>query len=202
VQIEKLLNTDLVTLEQDRKKFIGNHHNTYVFTKDLAERYLERYSGNLRVVINRPSMIQGTHSDPFPGWTDSVGAHASVAFADLLGVNHNNMMHQKPLDIVPADFVSNSVLITSAYAGNQQNPGFWVFHNTSAINNEVDVKTFWDDFNRMSKFMPAETALGDPGVISFHNRKYFDFRNYTDYDLPIKILDKVSKLPLVGSKKM
>jgi hypothetical protein len=62
-------------------------------------------------------MIQGTHSDPFPGWTDSVGAHVSIGFASLMGINKNTMMLQKPLNIIPADFCSNAVLITSAYAG-------------------------------------------------------------------------------------
>ncbi len=57
VQIKKILETDLTTLEQNITKFTNNHVNTYVFTKDLAERYLERYRGDLRVVINRPSMI-------------------------------------------------------------------------------------------------------------------------------------------------
>lgn len=50
--------------------------------------------------------------------------------------------------------------------------------------------------------MPAETALGDPGVKCFTNETYFNFRNFTDYDLPVKMMDVASKIPLIGSKKM
>jgi len=50
--------------------------------------------------------------------------------------------------------------------------------------------------------MPAETAFGDPGVKCFTNEAYFNLRNFTDYDVPVKIMDVASKIPLVGSKKM
>jgi len=50
--------------------------------------------------------------------------------------------------------------------------------------------------------MPAEIALGDPGIKLIKNTPYFNFRNFTDYELPVKMMDVVSKIPLVGSKKM
>jgi len=50
--------------------------------------------------------------------------------------------------------------------------------------------------------MPAEIAFGDPGLNIFTNETYFNLRNFTDYDVPVKIMDVVSKIPLVGSKKM
>jgi len=50
--------------------------------------------------------------------------------------------------------------------------------------------------------MPAEIAFGDPGLNIFTNETYFNLRNFTDYDVPVKIMDVVSKIPMVGSKKM
>jgi len=50
--------------------------------------------------------------------------------------------------------------------------------------------------------MPAEIAVGDPGIKLFNNTQYFNFRNFTDYELPVKMMDVVSKIPLFGSKKM
>ena len=163
-----------------------------MFTKDLAERYLERYRGNLRVVINRPSMIQGCCRDPFPGWTDSIGAHASVGFASLLGINSNVQLLDGPMDIVPADICSNAVLVTSAFAAQEPLSGFYVFHNTSSTSNPVKPHKYFDNFNELSKFMPAETAVGDPKVILFTNEAYFNFRNFIDYEGPVKVMDAVS----------
>lgn len=40
IEIKKILDTDPATLENNESSFMNNHNNTYVFCKDLAERYL------------------------------------------------------------------------------------------------------------------------------------------------------------------
>lgn len=45
--------------------------NTYVFTKAMAEVYLEHSKGNLPVTIIRPAVVTSTYKEPFPGWIQS-----------------------------------------------------------------------------------------------------------------------------------
>ena len=111
-------------------------------------------------------------------------------------------MVDAPLDVVPADICSNAVLVTSAFAAQEPLSGFHIFHNTTSTCNPMKPLKFFEDLNELSKFMPAEIALGDPGVKTFANEAYFNFRNFTDYEVPVKAMDVVSKIPMIGSKKM
>lgn len=44
--------------------------NTYSFTKAMGEKLLENLRGNLPVVIIRPTIIESTLAEPFPGWME------------------------------------------------------------------------------------------------------------------------------------
>jgi len=60
--------------------------NVYVYSKHLAENYLLRHSGNVRVVISRPAMVTGAEHEPFPGWTDTVSAAGIVTYPAMTGL--------------------------------------------------------------------------------------------------------------------
>ena len=44
--------------------------DTYVFTKAMAEMLIANGRGHFPVVIVRPSVIESTYSQPFPGWIE------------------------------------------------------------------------------------------------------------------------------------
>jgi fatty acyl-CoA reductase len=90
--------------------------NGYTFCKDSAERYLERYRGNIRLVINRPSIIIGCCREPIIGWCDSVAAAGVVIFPSAMGISSNYHVKDVKTDLIPADIVTNSILVTTAYA--------------------------------------------------------------------------------------
>ncbi|MBA0650567.1 hypothetical protein Goklo_017974 [Gossypium klotzschianum] len=46
--------------------------NTYVFTKAMGEMLLEKFKGDLPLVIIRPTIIASTYKQPFPGWIEGV----------------------------------------------------------------------------------------------------------------------------------
>ena len=54
--------------EVDQGKNI--RQDTYVFTKGMAEMLIANGRGHLPVVIVRPSVIESTYSQPFPGWIE------------------------------------------------------------------------------------------------------------------------------------
>ena len=49
------------------KTIIGNHPNTYTFTKSKAEEVIVKDAGDLPVAIVRPSIVVASWKAPFPG---------------------------------------------------------------------------------------------------------------------------------------
>lgn len=46
--------------------------DTYVFTKAMGEMVLDSMRGEIPVVTIRPSIIEGTWSEPIPGWIEGI----------------------------------------------------------------------------------------------------------------------------------
>lgn len=44
--------------------------DTYVFTKAMGEMMINKMRGEIPVVIMRPSVIESTCKEPFPGWME------------------------------------------------------------------------------------------------------------------------------------
>ena len=44
--------------------------DTYVFTKAMGEMMIDSMRGDVPVVIIRPSVIESTCKEPFPGWME------------------------------------------------------------------------------------------------------------------------------------
>lgn len=44
--------------------------DTYAFTKAMGEMLIENMRGDVPVVVVRPSVIESTFQDPFPGWME------------------------------------------------------------------------------------------------------------------------------------
>lgn len=44
--------------------------DTYVFTKAMGEMMINKMRGDVPVVIIRPSVIESTFKEPFPGWME------------------------------------------------------------------------------------------------------------------------------------
>ncbi|KAH9673909.1 Fatty acyl-CoA reductase 2 [Citrus sinensis] len=45
-------------------------HDTYSFTKAMGEMMIDTMKENISVVIIRPTLIQSTYKEPFPGWIE------------------------------------------------------------------------------------------------------------------------------------
>ena len=58
------------SIAKKTSQLLDGYTNTYTYTKNLAERYLERHRGNLKLVINRPTMVYNCMKEPLPGWFD------------------------------------------------------------------------------------------------------------------------------------
>ena len=59
-QIKNMMKMPDKEVHINEKNLISGFPNTYTFTKNLAERYIEKYHGDLKTVIFRPSIIAGS----------------------------------------------------------------------------------------------------------------------------------------------
>uniref|UniRef100_A0A1J3FWS9 Fatty acyl-CoA reductase n=1 Tax=Noccaea caerulescens TaxID=107243 RepID=A0A1J3FWS9_NOCCA len=115
--------------------------NTYVFTKAMGEMMVGAKRENISLVLLRPSIITSTFKEPFPGWTEGIRTIDSLAvgygkgkltcfLADLNAVS----------DVVPADMVVNSILVSmAAQAGKQKEI---IYHVGSSHRNPLKNELF------------------------------------------------------------
>lgn len=114
--VDKIMKMEPETLAKCRDDFLNevNYMNTYVYAKSLAERYLARHRGNVRLVISRPAMVTASLKEPFVGWTDTTSAIGLAMFPAITGLQRNVYMKHNATDCVPVDQVSNAILVASA----------------------------------------------------------------------------------------
>ncbi|KAJ4979794.1 hypothetical protein NE237_010574 [Protea cynaroides] len=114
--------------------------DTYVFTKAMGEMLINYQRGDIPAIIIRPSVIESTYSEPFPGWIEGnrmmdpiilyYGKGQLTGFlADPKGV----------LDVVPADMVVNATLAAMAKHGEAGKPAeMKIYQVASSIVNPLE----------------------------------------------------------------
>ena len=146
---------DYETITRNTDRLINGYPNTYTYTKNLAERYLERNRGNLRLIINRPTMIYGCVREPMPGWVDQVTPLGGVGFPLAMGMSRCFWVPNILLDFVPGDIVVNQIIVTTAYSTITP-PEFKIFHNGMTGANPYKIYDFWVSGIHYLKYNPYE----------------------------------------------
>jgi hypothetical protein len=84
----------------------------------MAEKQLIKNKGDLNVCILRPSIIASSYRQPTPGWTDSLAAAGGLTMLAALGIIKNMFSTGNTVfDLIPADYVTNSIIIVTAFTG-------------------------------------------------------------------------------------
>ncbi|KAI3417727.1 Fatty acyl-CoA reductase, partial [Psidium guajava] len=132
------------------KKF--GWQDTYVFTKAMGEMLIDNMGGEVPVIIIRPSVVESTMKEPFPGWMEgnrmmdpiilSYGKGQLTGFlADPNGV----------LDVVPADMVVNATLAAIARHGMVGKSGIKIYQIASSVVNPLVhqdlARLFYEHYN-------------------------------------------------------
>eukprot|EP00249_Psilotum_nudum_P003703 c17164_g1_i5 orf=56-1132(+) len=76
---EKQLTQKLRDLGKARAKMFG-WQDTYAFTKAMGEMVISNTRGDLPVAIIRPTIIESTIAEPFPGWIQGNRSRRSLIF--------------------------------------------------------------------------------------------------------------------------
>ncbi|KAI2808466.1 hypothetical protein RDWZM_005739 [Blomia tropicalis] len=112
-------NSDQTPLEGD-PKLLGRP-NSYTLSKSIAENLIrEKYWNKLPVLICRPSIVTHSYCEPTPGWCDNINNLAGVLLLGYVGITRTmecNCDYQA--DIIPVDFVANSLIVSGWYAAQQ-----------------------------------------------------------------------------------
>ena len=147
---------DHETITKNTEQLINGYPNTYTYTKNLAERYLERNRGNLRLIINRPTMIYGCFREPMPGWVDQVTPLGGVGLPLAMGMARSFYFTNVFLDFIPGDIVTNQIIVATAFATTTPVPEFKIFHNSMTGSNPTKVWEFWKSGIEYLKYNPFE----------------------------------------------
>ncbi|XP_042515249.1 fatty acyl-CoA reductase 2, chloroplastic-like [Macadamia integrifolia] len=158
--------------------------DTYVFTKAMGEMLIGDQRGDIPVVVIRPSVIESTYNEPFPGWMEgnrmmdpivlSYGKGQLTGFlADPKGV----------LDVVPADMVVNATLAAMAKHGASGKPDMNIYHVASSVVNPLlfeDLARFSYEHFSSSPYMDSMGRLiyvSRPKLFSSMDDFSHDWRN-------------------------
>ncbi|CAI0402456.1 unnamed protein product [Linum tenue] len=133
--------------------------DTYVFTKAMGEMVIDNMRGEVPVVILRPSVIESTYKEPFPGWMEGNRMMDPIVLyygkGQLTGflVDPNGV-----LDVVPADMVVNATLAAIAKHGMEKKPEINVYQIASSVVNPLifkDLATLLYEHYNSSPYMDS-----------------------------------------------
>ncbi|KAG7565945.1 Fatty acyl-CoA reductase C-terminal [Arabidopsis suecica] len=92
--------------------------NTYTFTNAMGESIIHIKRGDLPVVIIRPSIIESSYKEPFPGWIQGIRMVDPIIVAYGKGQISGFCADSKSLlDITPVDMVANAAIAVMAKHG-------------------------------------------------------------------------------------
>ncbi|KAJ0612668.1 putative oxidoreductase [Helianthus annuus] len=138
---ENALLQKLKELGLERAKLYG-WQDTYVFTKAMGEMMIDKMRGDIPVVIIRPSVIESTYKEPFPGWMEGNRMMDPIVLyygkGQLSGflVDPNGV-----LDVVPADMVVNATMAAMAkHMANGKIEKNYIYHIASSVVNPLVFK--------------------------------------------------------------
>jgi fatty acyl-CoA reductase len=108
----------------------------YSFTKAMAEHAVVELHGDIPLSIVRPSIIESALAEPFPGWLEGFRMAEPLILAFGRGILRDfSGLPDALLDIIPADFVVNTVLAVAANPPPDSNPR--VYHAASGSRNPL-----------------------------------------------------------------
>ncbi|XP_030449121.1 fatty acyl-CoA reductase 2, chloroplastic [Syzygium oleosum] len=118
------------------KKF--GWQDTYVFTKAMGEMLIDDMRGEVPVIIIRPSVIESTIKEPFPGWME--GNRMMDPIILYYGKGQLTGFLVDPdgvIDVVPADMVVNATLAAIARHGMAGKSGINIYQIASSVVNPL-----------------------------------------------------------------
>jgi fatty acyl-CoA reductase len=131
----------------------------YSFTKAMAEHAVVELHGDIPMSIVRPSIIESALAEPFPGWLEGFRMAEPLILAYGRGVLRDfSGLPDALLDIIPADFVVNTVLAVAANPPPDSSPR--VYHAASGTRNPLRLRRVVDEADTYYNEHPLRDRYG------------------------------------------
>ena len=131
----------------------------YSFTKAMAEHAVVELHGDIPLSIVRPSIIESALEEPFPGWLEGfrMAEPLILAFGRNILTDFSGLP-DSVLDIIPADFVVNTVLAVAANPPPDTQPR--IYHAASGSRNPLRFRGMADAAGRYFGKNPLRDKYG------------------------------------------
>ncbi len=119
-----------------RAKHLG-WPNTYTISKSLGESLIVKLGKGLPISIVRPSIVETSTDQPFPGWNEGINTSAPLSY--LLGTYFRQLPtnERKCLDMIPVDMVCRGMtLIAAAIISRRHEP---IYQLATSASNPCDM---------------------------------------------------------------
>ena len=131
----------------------------YSFTKAMAEHAVVELHGDIPLSIVRPSIIESALEEPFPGWLEGFRMAEPLILAFGRGILRDfSGLPDSVLDIIPADFVVNTVLAVAANPPADSKPR--VYHAASGSRNPLRFRGMEESAERYFSKHPLRDRYG------------------------------------------
>jgi HAD superfamily hydrolase (TIGR01490 family) len=125
----------------------------------MAEHAVVELHGDIPLSIVRPSIIESALEEPFPGWLEGFRMAEPLILAFGRGILRDfSGLPDSLLDIIPADFVVNTVLAVAANPPPDAKPR--VYHAASGSRNPLRFRTMTDEASRYFAKHPLRDRYG------------------------------------------
>ena len=212
-EYQKIMSLNHLEILEQQAQVIGRFPNNYCYTKRMAEELLVlrqqaliQAGKALPLVILRPSIIAAAHSEPFPGWTDSLGLLGGFYAIAGHGILRDLPLNPKLIgDQIPVDFVSNQLLAASALAvrrfrQSQGQDALTVTHSCTSASNGI---TWGDVIQALEGYWARdayENAIAHPKLHAHTNARSYRMAFRLRSEVPASTLYYLTKI--IGTKKM
>ncbi|KAL5720458.1 alcohol-forming fatty acyl-CoA reductase [Ranunculus cassubicifolius] len=184
----------------ERAKIYG-WQDTYVFTKAMGEMVIDKMRDEIPVVIIRPSVIESTCRDPFPGWMEGNRMMDPIVLSYGKGQLSGFLVDPKGvLDVVPADMVVNATLAAMAKHGAAGKSEMNIYQIASSVVNPLVFGDLAKLLFQHFKSSPYIDSKGDPILVS--EMKFFSSMDDFTTHIMTDTIERMRRNPSFSQEKL
>lgn len=182
-------------LSEMTPKLLGNHPNTYTFTKQMAEHEIQRCEAKFPCAIVRPSQIGCAWEEPIPGWTISKNGPQGFVMGAAMGVIRRIPMPSNIIcDYIPVDIVINTLIAAACHVGTLKPDKVEIYQATSSERKPFRWNMIEDKINKNLQRYPLKAAIWYPHLKLMPSYERFKLSAIFVHLLPALILDFIIKI--------
>ncbi|CAG9770872.1 unnamed protein product [Ceutorhynchus assimilis] len=184
-------------------KLIGDWPNTYTFTKQVSEDYINRVGRDIPICIERPAVVISTAEEPMSAFVDNVYTLAGFVMSNVVGISRITYYKNTNLDMVPADYVVNHCIAAGWLTGDsfkKQRSEIPVYQISNAIDNPISQDDIYDIVDYECHKIPTPKLVVLPLYFRTTCRYNYLFFRFFFHTLIAHMVDFVLKVK--GKKPM